>query len=261
MIKTLLSCLILLSGLFTFGQTAANFNCNDCATVNHDLFTELDAGKVVVVCWVMPCSSCINGALSAQSACQSFSASNPGQVYFYCADDYGNTSCSSLNSWCTTNGVTNSTARFSNSAVSMSNYGAAGMPKVVVLGGGTSHTVYYNQNSPNITTSGIQSAISTALSAVTGVEENNNGLFESAAIFPNPSNTSSRLSFNLTKDSKCNIYVQNQLGQEVAEVFNGNLQKGENSVQVNTSELSSGTYFINFSDGSASKKIKLIIVR
>ncbi|MBK7310898.1 MAG: T9SS type A sorting domain-containing protein [Sphingobacteriaceae bacterium] len=248
-------------GCSAFGQTATNFNCNDCAAANHDLFTELNAGKVVVICWVMPCSTCIGGALSAQSACQSFSASNPGQVYYYCVDDVANTSCSTLLSWCNTNGITNTTAMFSNATINMTDYGTAGMPKVVVLGD-QNHTVYYNQNNPNITTLGIQTAIGNALSAIAiGVKENENVSFASLNVFPNPANTSSKLSFSLANDSKCFIAVNNQLGQKVAEVFNGTLHKGENSIDINTSHLSNGNYFINFSNGNSSKNLKLIIAR
>lgn len=252
------SCLLTIS---TIGQTASNFNANDCASVNHDLFTELNAGKVVVIVWVMPCSSCISGALSAQSAVQSFSASNPGQVVYYVADDYGNSTCSTISSWCTTNGIM-PTAKFTNSVVSMSPYGAAGMPKAVVLGN-SSHTVYFNVNgSGNITVSGLQTAINNALSSIAaGVNENESTVFSSAKVFPNPSNSSCSLTFNLVKDSKVKIEIENQLGQKVSDVFNGDLQKGENNINVSTSEISSGNYFINFSDGETSKKLKLVIVR
>jgi hypothetical protein len=260
--KIILSVTAGLISAFSVAQTATNFNCTDCAAANHDLFTELDAGKVIVICWVMPCSNCINGALSSQSAVQSFSNSNPGQVFFYCSDDYANSTCSTINGWCSTNGITNAT-KFSNAAVSMSGYGAAGMPKVVVLGSAT-HSVYFNQNGAAITQSGITSAINAALVAnATGVKENENNTFASASIFPNPSNTSCSLSFNLSKDSKVKVEMQNILGQKVAEVFNGDLQKGENTLNVSTSELSNGNYFINFSDGNgnSTKNLKLIIIR
>jgi hypothetical protein len=245
---------------FASAQTATNFNCNDCSSTNHDLFTELNSGQIIVIAWVMPCGACISGALAGQTACQSFSTSNPGMVSFYCADDVANTSCTTLSSWCTTNGITSAT-KFSNSAVNMSNYGTSGMPKVVVLGG-ASHTVYYNQNGGAVTQSGIQNAIASALAAnVTAINETKNTVFTSANIFPNPSNTASSLVFSLFKDSKVNIEVLNQLGQKVSEVFNGNLSKGENTIKINTSELSNGNYFVNISDGDSSKKIKFIVVR
>jgi hypothetical protein len=258
--KLLLSLIIGLVSQFGIAQTAGNFTCNDCSSSNHDLFTELNAGKVVVIAWVMPCSNCISGALSAFTAVQNYTTSNPGQVLFYLSDDVGNTSCSTLQNWASTNGMTPN-AVFSNSAVSMSPYGAAGMPKVVVLGG-ASHTVYYNvDGSGNISTSGVQGAINNALSAIASGVKENNGIFSSLDIFPNPSNTSATISLKLSKESKVKIELLNQLGQKVSEVYNGIFPQGDNTVKVNTSELANGNYFISCSDGITTKKLKLIVLR
>ncbi len=254
--KNLLITMAIFMSAFGFSQTASNFTCSDCSTSNHDLFTELNAGKVIVIAWVMPCGACISGALAGYTAVQGY----PGQAYFYLADDYANTTCATLLSWANTNGMTACNAIFSNAAVSMTPYGAAGMPKVVVLGG-TNHTVYYNQNGGAITQTGIQSAINAAIAAnTTGIKENNSNL-SSLKTYPNPANLSSTLSFNLVKDAKVKIEIQNQLGQKVSEVFNDNLPQGENTLKINTSELANGTYFISCSNGEASEKIKLVVLQ
>src|ERR1043166_358895 len=107
---------LLFSGasLLSMAQTATNFTANDCASTNHMLFTELDAGKVIVICWVMPCGNCITSASTDETTVQSFASSNPGRVKFYIVDDSGNSSCSTLTSWESTNGIT-ADATFSNS--------------------------------------------------------------------------------------------------------------------------------------------------
>ncbi len=257
--KLLLTSLAFICALFSFGQTASNFNCNDCSAVNHDLFTELNSGKVIVIAWVMPCGACIGGGLAGYTTVQNYSVTNPGQVKFYLADDVANTTCASLTTWGNTNGMTNPDARFSDALVNMAGYGAAGMPKVIVVGG-TSHTVYYNQNGASVTASGIQTAINNALAAIAaGVKENTNNTFASANVYPNPSNSSSSISLNLQRESKIKIEVQNLLGQKVSEVFNGTLPQGENTLKINTSELSNGNYFVSFSDGNSSNQIKLIV--
>ncbi len=247
------------SGIFSVAQTTAtNFNCNDCAGANHDLFTELNAGKVVVICWVMPCGSCIPGALAAQSACQSFASSHPGQVAYYCVDDYANTSCSTIAGWCTTNGITTAT-QFSNSAIDMTDYGTAGMPKVVVLGD-TTHTVYYNQNDATISTSGIQSAINNALTAIAqGVNEVNSAI-STIGLYPNPVTTTGTIRIELEKETDLKIELQNYLGQKVAEVFNGKLTKGENKLNLDLSSYANGSYFINICEGNRSRKMKLMVI-
>jgi len=256
--KILLLGSILFNSLLAQSQTATNFNCNDCAGNNHDLFSELNSGKVIVIAWVMPCASCISGALAAQSACQGFATSNPGEVFFYCSDDLANTSCATLSNWCATNGMSSAT-KFSNAAVNMTSYGAAGMPKVVVLGG-TSHTLYYNQNDAGISQPGIQAAISAALAAnANGIKENN-GLALSVNIYPNPSQASSTLSVTLENDKKLNIEVQDLLGHRILEVFKGDLSKGTHNLVLTTSELPNGSYLLTCTDGANTKKIKFSVL-
>ena len=257
--KNLLLTLASLMAVFGFSQTAGNFTCNDCSGNNHDLFTELNSGKVIVIAWVMPCGACISGALAGYTQVQGFQSSNPGTVLFYLADDVANTSCSSLTSWANTNGMSGANAVFSNSTVNMSPYGTAGMPKVVVLGG-SNHAVFYNQNGSAITQSGIQSAIAAAIAANTaGINVESN--FSSMELYPNPSNSSSKLALKLVKATQVKSEVQNQLGQKVAEVLNSNLRQGDNTVKIDLTELANGTYFISCSDGEVSKKLKLIVLR
>src|SRR5688572_1381152 len=116
---TLLLVILFSSGLAGAQSVAKNFNCNDCSGNNHDLFTELDAGNVVVLCWVMPCPACVGPATSAHNSIQTYSASHPGKVKFYICDDYGDTNCGSLNAWIASNGITTYTS-FSNSSIKMS---------------------------------------------------------------------------------------------------------------------------------------------
>lgn len=248
--KNLIFSIQLFVSLSLTGQTTAtNFNCNDCAGINHDLFADLDAGKVVVLIWVMPCSSCINGALTAQTLVQNALAANPGKVIYYLADDNGNTTCSTLNNWCSSNGITDPTV-FSNSAIKMSDYGASGMPKVIVVGG-TAHKVYYNVNAPNITSVGIKDAIDAAIldnTIATGISQYKNENIPNLLIYPNPESEFSNLSINIVSSTKAKIEIRNELGQIVAEVFNGDLNAGEHLFTIKTKELASGSYFVCFTD-------------
>ncbi len=252
--KSLFSFVAGFISLASFSQTAVNFNVNDCSGLNHDLFSELNSGKVIVLCWIMPCTSCIGPAISAYNTSQNYSTSNPGQVLYYLCDDVGNTSCSTINSWANTNGITNST-RFSNSAINEADYGGSGMPHVVVLGG-TNHMVYFDQKNA-VNTANLTAAIDNALAAV-GVLENKKSEL-SLAVYPNPTQTSSILSLKLPKESKIKIEIQNLSGQKISDVFIGNLSAGENTIKVNTSELAAGNYFINCSVADVSEQIKLMV--
>lgn len=256
--KLLLFCSALLIGASLPAQTTAtDFNAMDCASVIHNLFPELNSNKVIVICWVMPCGACISGAANSASAVQSFASSNPGQVKFYLADDAGNTPCSTLSSWAITNSIT-ADAKFGNSGnvIKMTDYGTSGMPKIVVLGG-PSHTVYYNVNGSG-SVSAIQSAITTALNAMTGIAEHSNQI-SSATVFPNPANILSFLSYSLESSSDVTIDIYNMVGQNVKNVFSGTQNTGEQKVDVDCTKLSSGIYFVKIGAGKLERTIMLSV--
>lgn len=237
-------------------QTPANFNGNDCSGNNHDLYAELASGKVIVVAWVMPCTSCLGPTLTASNVVQSYASSNPGQVLLYVADDAANTACSSINSWVNSNGIT-ANATFSNSSVVESNYGTGGMPKIVVFGGGSSPATFFNQNgSAAGNSTALQSAINSALA--TGINDPASSV-NSVNLFPNPANATSTISFVSEKSNEGNVTVYDQLGQKVMNVFSGAFIAGENKFEINTAEFSNGIYFIKIKDAEASRTIKLVV--
>lgn len=248
--------IFLMETLSIQAQTATNFNCNDCTSTNHDLYAELDAGKVVVISWVMPCSSCIGPSLAAYNEVQSYA--NPN-IVFYLADDYANTSCTSLTNWANTNGMTSCNAKFSNSAVKMSDYGSAGMPKVVVLGG-TNHTIYYNQNSPNITQIGIHNAIEAAITAnVTGIKENNINNFQ-LSLFPNPvKDKKTVVSYTLKNNEEVSLDIYNTMGKIVKSLLKAEQTAGKHEQTIDLTTLSAGTYFIKLHTGNKTDVLKFVI--
>ena len=218
-------------------------------------FTELDAGKVVVICWVMPCGGCI-GAASTDASTVSAMA-NP-KVVFYLMDDVGNTSCSTLSSWASTNSI-NTTATFGNSgnAVKMSDYGSSGMPKTIVVGG-ASHTVYYNVNG-TVSQSSLQTAINNALAA-TGINENN-ALNAGLNVFPNPVSTTAKVTYTLKNSADISIEIMNELGQKASTVSLGKQSAGKQEYQINLGSLDAGIYFIKLNADQASEITKLTVTK
>lgn len=246
---------LIISVQFTGAQTTAtNFNCNDCDGNNHDLFSELDAGKVVVIAWVMPCGSCIGPAKTAYGAAQSFETSNPGRVLYYLSDDYANTSCATMNSWASTNGMPNAIT-ISNSAVDMADYGTAGMPKVVVLGG-PNHTIYLNKNS-GVTNSNVTSAITNALAA-TGINDNSEINFQ-LDVFPNPVIDKLHVTYSLLKSEKVKLEIVNLLGETIKEIANENQTSGKQELNISTENINSGVYFLKLTSSGNSQLLKFVI--
>lgn len=246
----------------SFAQTnAVNFTCSDCHAIPHDLFAELDSGQVVVLVWVMPCPGCVIGAQTADSVVKDFQTSHPGEVVLYIADDYANTSCLNLGTWVTNCGITNYTP-FSNAAINMADYGGAGMPKVVVFGG-NQHQIFYNENGSSITKFGIDSAVSLAFSSINSIQEKNNSSENKLSIFPNPSDKTFTLkleNFTANYSKKQKIVLKNILGQEVLTIFEGNISSTQKEIIVNTNNLPSGEYFIEYIDNKEFKPIKISII-
>lgn len=260
--KTLLSLSILLtSSIAIMGQTATDFTVTDCATTSHHLFAELDAGKVVVLVWVMPCSSCISGAKTAYNAKQSFASSNPGRVVYYLVDDAGDYTCSGLNSWATTNTIS-PTSIFANTGnvIKMTDYGSAGMPKVVVLGG-NAHTIFYNQISGfNQTT--ITTAITNALAAANsiGINENASTNFE-LSLFPSPVTSIAKISYTLEQTTDVCFDVYNMLGEKVKTIATEKQIAGKHETQINIESLCNGVYFVQLKADNRTEVIKFSIKR
>lgn len=249
--KILLAAFTIVAAVSGFSQTATNFTCNDCNSVNHDLFSELNAGKVVVITWVMPCGACIGPAATASNTVLGFS--NPN-VVFYLVDDYGNTSCGTLGSWATTNSITYN-ARFSNAVISMADYGAPGMPKTVVLAG-WNHNIFFNVNGA-ITQSALQTAINNAL-AVTGINEPKNSGLQLGA-FPNPAINTTTLKYNLVSVSDVHIELMNVTGEKVKSVLLEKQAAGSHEYKIDLGSLSRGIYFIQLNSGTARQTLKIVV--
>ena len=242
-----------------FSQTTAtNFTVNDCSGVQHDLFTELESGKIIVITWVMPCGACLSSALTGYNEVENANLTNPGKVLYYLVDDYANTSCSSLKSWGTNNGMVNFTA-FSNAAVDMADYGDAGMPKMVILAGNT-HKIYYNVNDFMIDSHAVQDAINLALADLALGLESNDKNASNFEIFPNPSNGALKIKMDHALNGDYTFYIKDILGQikmtETNKVVSMNQE-----INVDLGTLSSGKYFLHYIDNKESKLISFEVIR
>ena len=253
--KTLLSiCFGLLLSGWSFAQISPDFTANDCSGNSHNLYSELNSGKVIVLAWVMPCGACVSASLTTYNVVQSYQSGHPNTVYMYLCDDYANTSCASLNSWKNSNSLTNATT-FSNSAINMSNYGSTGMPKFVVIGG-ANHTVFYNSNN-TVNATSLQNAINSAL-LTTGLNGPNNA-GTSLNIYPNPAGDRAEIKFNLVKESEVAIELFNIEGQLMQNIYSGKLSAGENKVELTTASLASGMYLVKFTEGDKARFMNVVV--
>ena len=234
--------------------TATNFTAADCQGNTHDLFTELDTGCVVVLDWVMPCATCIGPSLTAYNIVQSYAATHPGRVRFYMIDDYANTTCTALTNWASSNNMPGTTT-FSDATISMSDYGTAGMPKIVVVGGLT-HQVYYNSNGAGNATL-LQQAIADALaeSAVNEWQSDEQNL----QAFADPMTNMLRLNFTAIRSGNTVVNVFAMDGRCVA-AKQEELMPGEQVIELSLADYAPGVYIVTVSMGDRTWRTRFIRV-
>lgn len=78
-------------------------------------------------------------------------------------------------------------------------------------------------------------------------------------LYPNPTTNNSTISFDLTSGAYAKVELLNMVGQQVENVFEGDLNAGTPKFDISTLDLSNGIYFVKLTiDGQATSK-KLIV--
>ena len=79
--------------------------------------------------------------------------------------------------------------------------------------------------------------------------------------YPNPFNPSTKIKFDVPANGLVSIKVFNILGEQVAEIFNGNLQPGKYETDFNAYALSSGVYFYKMTSENYSQILRMVLVK
>ena len=244
-----------ISSLVSQAQTATDFTATDCNGNSFNLFSELDAGKIVVITWTMPCGACVAGALTAYNIAQSYEATYPGKVKMLLVDDFGNTPCSAINAWGISNGITRA-AKFSDESIRMNDYGIAGMPKTIAIA--PDHSVIFNENN-GVNPDSLIATIDAVLTT-TGIQ-NIPTAIASAKVYPNPAFQKATLSIDLIKSTAIRVSIYDLDGKQLEIAYQGDGSIGENILPINLSKLSNGIYHIRIEEGNSIKSLPLLVSR
>lgn len=227
----------------SFSQTALDFNTNDCNGNPVHLFSDLDAGKAVVLFYYMPnCGTCPPHATSIQTMANHINANYPGMVKAYSYPYQDITDCAYSSSWVVDNSLPLYTP-MNNGATSLAYYGEFAMPTIVLLGG-TNHSVMhlYDQgfdvSDTVLMRNLILDLIDPAQAKVSNVDNN----ITSVDIFPNPTSEFLHFTMKLKELSKVSFELIDLSGRVI--IVQNEIEVKEGTQEMNVSAIPNGTYLI-----------------
>ena len=159
---------------------------------------------------------------------------------FYSIGYTNSITCTQMNDWKNTNGFSHDV--FAGMSAQTTYYGGMGMPTVIVLGGGSAHTVFYNElGYSSADNSALITAINDALAAANTVEE---PISVTANVSPNPASDV----LTIAGETWTRARVLDLQGREMlnAPLLNGRLE---------VATLPAGAYVLHLSDVSGSMGI------
>ena len=85
--------------------------------------------------------------------------------------------------------------------------------------------------------------------------------YEVSNAFPNPFNPTTSLTVDLDQESFVSVGVYNVMGQQVAQLFNGQLSGYGNEITWDASSVPSGVYFINVQVDNSLETKKVMLLK
>lgn len=128
--------------------------------------------------------------------------------------------------------------------------------------GGATYSVFDGSNNRIIYGSGgtykDYKGIDIQVTTLVALQEAEGAIIQTLA-YPNPANDKLNLEISMAQSSTANISVVDMLGREVIRLGDVNLSTGNNLIEINTSSLNSGAYFVKImsNEGITSKKIAI----
>ena len=83
----------------------------------------------------------------------------------------------------------------------------------------------------------------------------------SIANHPNPFSNETSVDIQIVSESVAHVFVMNNLGQKVKEIFRGKLEKGSHTLALNSNNLQDGVYFLVLQTEHERVTSKMIISR
>jgi hypothetical protein len=121
--------------------TAMDFTQADCYGEDHHLYSELDAGNVIILEFMMlNCAPCVTATTAMEELVKPYDQSHPGRVHIYSFAFLNSYTCEQIIQW--ERDFNFDHPAFSEGEAQVSYYGGMGMPTLVVVGT-NEHNVFY----------------------------------------------------------------------------------------------------------------------
>lgn len=246
----------------SFGQTTAmDFQGLDCNGGMHHLYDDLDAGNAVILeFFMLSCQPCITAGNALEAMKTDLLAAYPGRVKSYTFGFSNSYSCTNIANWVSSNGY--SSFPMDSGAAQVAYYGGFGMPTVVILGGGSAHSILgtpYTQGFSANDTAGAAANIRGFLNTATAVQEPE---IEGAnvSIFPNPATDRIQLSIGMPQQGLLTVEVLDITGKQIAILMKGDVSAGEFRQSFGTSMIPGGCYLLRVTTAAGTSTHKIAIV-
>lgn len=244
--------------VFKSQTTAMQFSGLNCDGNYVDLFTDLDAGKAVILHFYMPsCGSCPPPAQKIQAMANHINDMYPGMVKGYAFPFQNNTTCSYSSNWVSSNGLSSLYIPMDSGATQVAYYGGFGMPTIVLLGG-LDHRVLFSTQSFSTSDTTIMRDSILALFNETMIVNDLPVIVSNFKVFPNPTSDIISIQVSLKETSSVLVDVTDMTGKRVALISNQK-ESGTMTTTFDTSVLPNGNYFIrsNVNGSVITKKISV----
>ena len=85
--------------------------------------------------------------------------------------------------------------------------------------------------------------------------------FELFGNYPNPFNPVTNIKFAIPENGYVSVKIYDMLGQEVDNLFTGNISKGIHTLEWNAQNFTSGIYFAKVNYSNSSKLFKMVLIK
>ncbi|MCD6017613.1 MAG: hypothetical protein K0S53_734 [Bacteroidetes bacterium] len=117
----------------------------------------------------------------------------------------------------------------------------------------------YRLNTASTASVGASFASPAFVGGFTGVNEINGNTTLSFGLYPNPASQNTNIAFGLTEKNKVTILIYDVVGNLVSVPAQSEFEKGSHTININTSDLSAGIYYVSLTIDSKKETQKLII--